>query len=151
MTVSVTPDNLQANLGLEVTFGGRLNFRGKDFARQEWELVDIPLPYSWSIPRILFFGPKAKVIAGYELEEIAGRATVSTGVTATIPADSLAKVEIFGNRALDIHGWVPNFTTQPLTIEAEVTASGSLYAGLGVAVALEILGMFSSTADTHYR
>lgn len=143
-TLSVTPSAIQANLGLEISFGGSYNFTGQDFARQEFELIDIPLPSSWSIPQILHFGPKAKVIAGYELEAISGRATVSTGISASISDDSLAKVEIFGNRNLDIHGWVPTFAVQPLTVEAEITASGSLYAGIAVAIALEILGQYST-------
>lgn len=155
LTVSVTPDNIQTNLGLEVSFGGSYNFSGKSDARREFELLEIPLPSSWSIPGILHFGPKAKVIAGYKLESICGRATVSTDITATIPSDPIAKVEISGNKKLDIHGWMPIFQTQPLTIEAEITIEAELYAGIAVAVSLEILGKFSVVCScillTHYR
>ncbi|KAF2748758.1 hypothetical protein M011DRAFT_457470 [Sporormia fimetaria CBS 119925] len=151
LSMTVTPEAIQANLGFEVTFGGRYNFRGKDFARQEIEVIDIPLPYSWSIPGILFFGPKLKVIAGYELEEISGRATVSTGVSATIPDSSLAKAELFGNPGVEVNGWIPVFSAQPIEIEAEIVASGSLYAGLGVSVAVEILDDTSVNLDLNLK
>lgn len=135
--VSATPVGLQAALNLEVAFEGIYKFTNN---KEEFDLLTIPLPYGWTIPGVLTFGPNAKVIAGYSLDSIQGSATVTTGVAAKIPDDSLAKVDLFGKKKLDVHGWIPTFETKPLEIQAEITAGASLYTKLAVAVSIEVLG-----------
>ncbi|KAF1810764.1 hypothetical protein P152DRAFT_515569 [Eremomyces bilateralis CBS 781.70] len=135
--ISATPRGLQAALNLEIAFEGLYKF-GKD-AKEEFELLTIPLPSGWRIPGVLTFGPNAKVLAGYELESVAGSATVTTGIAAKIPDDSLAKVDLFGKKKLDVHGWIPTFEIQPLQLQAELTATGSLWTKVAVAVSLEVL------------
>lgn len=126
-------------MNLEVAFSGLYKF-GND-AAGEFDVVTIPLPAGWRIPGILTFGPNAKVVAGYQLDKIEGAATLSTGVTAKIPEDSIAKVDLFAQQKLDVHGWVPTFETKPLELQAEISASGFFYTKVAVAVSLEVLGM----------
>ena len=140
--ISADPNGIRADLNLEVTLAGTYNFKGKDFAKSEWTLINIPLPYSIRIPRVFQFGPHADVIAGYELGAIEGEATIGAGVAAIIPDDSFAKVDIFGQRKLDVRGWIPKVEKKPLTFDAQISASGSFYTKLAVAASIEVFGEF---------
>jgi hypothetical protein len=91
------------------------------------------------IPCILTLGHNAKVTAGFALELISGQVTLSSGITARILAGSIAKLELFTQSKFDVHGWNPEFETQPLEIAADITASGELYTNLAVAVSPEVL------------
>ncbi|KAF2686047.1 hypothetical protein K458DRAFT_402587 [Lentithecium fluviatile CBS 122367] len=134
--ISATPNQLQAALNLQIGFDGVIKLKD---AKDEFDLLTIPLPAGWRIPGVLTFGPNAKIKAGYSLDKIAGSATITTGVAAVIPDDSLARVDLFGKKSLDIHGWIPTFETQPLQLQAELSATGSLYTKVAVAVSLEVL------------
>jgi hypothetical protein len=136
--ISAIPNNISASLNMEVSFGGSYDFDDK--AKKEFDLLTIPLPAGWTIPGVLTFGPNAKVSAGFALESISGQATISSGITARIPEDSIAKVDLFAQKKVDVHGWIPEFETKPLEIAAEITASGEVYTKLAVAVSLEVLG-----------
>jgi hypothetical protein len=122
LVVQATPNGLRADLNLELSFAGVYNFRGKDFAKKEWTLIQIPLPYSIRIPGIFTFGPHADVIAGYELKSIEGEATIGTGVAAIIPDDSIAKVDVFGKSKVDVCGWVPRVETKPLEFNGDISS-----------------------------
>lgn len=142
--ISATPNNLGAALNLEATLSGFYNFAGKDWASQEFELTTIPLPSGWRIPGILSFGPNAKLLGGYELTSIAGHATVTAGVSASITDDSIAKVDIFSDDKVDVHGWIPTFDVQPPKLtEGGITVKGKVWGKLAVAVSLEVLGKLS--------
>jgi hypothetical protein len=140
LLVQAVPNGIRADLNLELAFAGMYNFRGKDFAKREWTLVQIPLPYGIRIPGIFTFGPHADVKAGYELEKIEGEATIGTGVAAVIPDDSIAKVDVFGEDTVEVRGWVPEFETKPLEFDGEISAGGKLYTKLAVAVSIEVFG-----------
>jgi hypothetical protein len=107
-------------------------------------LLTIPLPSGFSIPGLLTFGPNVDINAGLSLDSLEGEATISTGITATIPDSSVAKVDLLGKKAVDISGWVPQFTTDPIVVEAEIDAEVELYTELAVAVSLLVLGKIFS-------
>jgi hypothetical protein len=147
--ISATPKGIEANLNMEVSFGGAYNFG--DSAKKEFDLLTIPLPAGWTIPGVLTFGPNAKIAAGFALESISGQATLSSGITARIPEDSIAKVDLFAQKKIDVHGWVPEFETKPLEIAAEITASGEVYTKLAVAVSLEVLEENGVNVDVNLK
>ncbi|KAH7397150.1 hypothetical protein BKA66DRAFT_566287 [Pyrenochaeta sp. MPI-SDFR-AT-0127] len=151
LLVSATPNGIRADLNLEVAFSGNYNFKGKDFAKRDFTLIQIPLPYGIRIPGVFTFGPHADVIAGYELKSIEGEATIGTGVSAVIPDDSIAKVDVFGNKKVDVRGWIPTFETKPLTIEAQISASGTLYTKLAVAASIEVFDETGITIDVNLQ
>jgi hypothetical protein len=141
LMLSARPIGLGAALNLEATLQGFYDFSGKDWASQEFELFSIPLPSGWRIPGVLTFGPNAKLLAGYELTSIAGHATVTAGISATIPDSSIAKLDLISEEKVQVDGWLPTFDFQPPTLtEGGVTAKGKVWGKLAVAVSLEIFG-----------
>ncbi|GAB1320981.1 hypothetical protein MFIFM68171_11191 [Madurella fahalii] len=139
LMISATPNNLGASLNLEAKLSGFYDFTGKDWASQEFELTTIPLPSGWRIPGILTFGPNGKLLAGYELTSIAGHATVTAGASASITDDSIAKVDIFSDDKVEIHGWIPTFEVQPPKLtEGGITVKGKDEDGISADVYVQI-------------
>jgi hypothetical protein len=93
---------------------------------------------------VLTFGLNVDINAGLSMDRLEGEATITTGITATIPDSPVTKIDLLGQKAVDISGWIPQFTTDPITIEAEVDAEVELYTELAVAVSLLVLGMIYS-------
>lgn len=152
LVLSATPRSLQASLILEATLKGKFNFKDTEWANGEIDLWTIPLPYSFRIPEVLTFGPTAKLFAGYSLDSIEGHATVTAGMSASIPDDSIAKVDVFAKDKVDIHGWTPQFEVQPPKFEsAGITAKGSIYGKLAVAVSLEIMDETGVNTDVYLK
>lgn len=147
--ISATPNDISANLNLNISFAGQYRFG--DEGKKEFDIITIPLPAGWTIPGVLTFGPNAKVSGGFALESIAGQATIGSGITATIPDDSIAMVDLFAKKKLDVHGWIPEFETKPLEIQAEITASGEVYTKLEVAVTLEVLDEDGVNVDVNLK
>ena len=144
LMLSATPKGLGAALNLEATLKGFYNFAGKDWASQEFDLFTIPLPSGWRIPGVLTFGPNAKLLAGYELTSIAGQATITAGVSAAIPDNSIAKLDLIAEEKVEVRGWLPTFDFQPPTLtEGGIEAKGKVWGKLAVAVSLEIFGTFT--------
>ena len=151
LVVSATPDQLSANLALEATFKGKFSFKNTDWAKGEEELFVIPLPYSFVIPKVLTFGPTAKLLGGWELNSIEGHATVTAGISAGIPSNSLARVDII-TKDVDVRGWTPQFEVQPpKLVSAGITAKGSVYGKLAVAVSLEIMDEAGINTDIYLK
>ncbi|KAK0616148.1 hypothetical protein B0T14DRAFT_497460 [Immersiella caudata] len=151
LVLSATPDDLSANLALEATFKGKFSFKNTDWARGEEELFVIPLPYSFVIPKVLTFGPTAKLIGGWELNSIEGHATVTTGISAAIPPESLAKVDVIA-KDVEVRGWGPEFEVQPPKLEsAGITAKGSVYGKLAVALSLEVMDEAGINTDVYLK
>ncbi len=103
-------------------------------------LLTLPLPSGFSIPGLLIFGPNVDINAGLSLDSLEGEATITAGITSKIPDSSVAKVDLRAKQKLDISGWPPRFTTDPITIRAEIDAEVELYAEIAVAVSLLALG-----------
>lgn len=146
LMISATPRGLGAALNLEATMEGFYNFAGKDWASQEFELFTIPLPSGWRIPGVLTFGPNAKLLAGYELVSIAGKATMTAGISASIPDDAVAKLDIIAKDPVEVSGWTPEFDFHPPELtEGSITAKGRVWGKLAVAVSLEVFGTLGSS------
>ena len=60
-----------------------------------------------------------------------------------VPDDSVARVDLLAKKKVDIHGWIPTLETKPLSIEAQISAKGSLFTGIAVAASIEIFGGFT--------
>ena len=86
------------------------------------------------------FGPNIQINAGYSLDYISGEATVTTGISARIPDNSVAEVDLASKKPVQISGWVPEISTQPVVIQAQVDAQVELFTEIAVAVTLEVLG-----------
>ena len=151
LVVSATPNELSANLALEATFKGKFSFKNTEWAKGEVELFVIPLPYSFVIPKVLTFGPTAKLMAGWELNSISGHATVTAGMSAEIPPDSIAKVDVIA-KDVEVSGWKPEFKIQTPKLEsAGITAKGSLYGKLAVALSLEVMDEAGINTDVYLK
>ncbi|KAF9886762.1 hypothetical protein FE257_011139 [Aspergillus nanangensis] len=137
--VSATPHGISAHLGISLDFHGEVDFDSMPAPGDEFTLVELPLPSGWRVPGVLQFGPNVKINAGYTIERIIGDAHVSTGITASIPDDSVAKVDLSAEKAVDIHGWIPEIETDPLEISVQIDATAHLYTEVAVAASIEIL------------
>ena len=152
LMISARPLQLGAALNLEASLSGFYNFAGKDWASNEFELFNIPLPSGWRIPGVLTFGPNAKLLAGYELTSIAGQATITAGISADIPDSSIAKLDLISAEKVEIQGWLPTFNFQPPTLtKGGITAKGKIWGKLAVAVSLEIFDEDGITADVYVK
>jgi len=152
LMLSARPLQLGAALNLEASLSGFYNFAGKDWASDEFELFSIPLPSGWRIPGVLTFGPNAKLLAGYELTSIAGQATVTAGISASIPDSSIAKLDLISAERVEVSGWLPTFNFQPPTLtQGGITAKGKVWGKLAVAVSLEIFDEDGITADVYVK
>lgn len=135
-TVSATPHGIAAALNLKVKVGGTLPMGGFS---QTINLATLDLG-GFSIPGILTLGPTFNIDAGFGLSSLTGSATFSTGISASIPDDSVAEVDLTGNKASDISGWTPAFVTQPLTVDAQIAVGMDVYTKLSIAASLLVLG-----------
>lgn len=139
--ISARPSNVGVNFGLEVLFEGHLNFKrnGLNPAADKFELVQLPLPSGWRIPGILTFGPNIQINAGYQIDYIGGSASLTTGVSATIPDTAIAKVDLAAEAPLEVSGWLPEVDVQPLEVQAQINAEARVFTEVAVAVTLEVL------------
>ena len=133
-SVSAVPKSVSANLALKLSAKGSL---GKTWTQQATFLT-VAVP-GFSIPQVLTVGPNVRFDGGMTVSKITGSAEISSGLTATVPDSSTASVD-FVSKAVDVKGWVPTFSVQPVTFGAQVDAEVSLYLQVAVALSLNCLG-----------
>jgi hypothetical protein len=138
--VSATPHGIAAHLGLSLTFHGEVDFDTLPAPGDEFTLLELPLPSGWRVPGVLQFGPNVKINAGYTIERIVGDARVSTGITASVPDDSVAKVDLASKNPVEISGWIPEIETDPLEVSVQIDATAHVYTEVAVAASIEVLG-----------
>ncbi|KAL4879335.1 hypothetical protein BJY04DRAFT_229120 [Aspergillus karnatakaensis] len=136
--ISITPQGVQAHLGLSLEFEGELDYRQFTRPSQELEILNIPVS-GWNIPGIFEFGPRILLNAGYAIDYIGGRASVSTGITARIPDSATAKLDLLAEDQLEVSGWAPVVETDPLEIQAMIDAQARLYTEIALSVSLTVL------------
>ncbi|KAL5339944.1 hypothetical protein BJX70DRAFT_397184 [Aspergillus crustosus] len=136
--ISVTPQGVQAHVGLSLEFEGELDFRKFTRPSQELEILEIPVS-GWNIPGIFEFGPRILLNAGYVIDYVGGSASVSTGITARIPDSATAKLDLLSEDKLEISGWAPIIETDPLEIQAMIDAQARLYTEIALSVSLTVL------------
>lgn len=142
--ISATPHGIAANLALSLVFNGQIDFTGLPTQpTEEFTLVTLPLPSGWTVPGILTFGPNIQINAGYTINYIEGSATASAGISASIPDDSQAVVDLASKKPVTISGWIPQIQTQPLTVVAQLEAQAQVFTEIAVAVSLIVLGEYS--------
>lgn len=139
--ISARPIGVGVNFGLEVLFEGHLNFKrnGLNPAADKFKLLQLPLPSGWRIPKVLTFGPNIQINAGYQIDYIGGSASLTTGLSATIPDTSIAKVDLQSESPLEVSGWIPKVEVQPLEVQAQIDVEAKVYTEIAVAVTLEVL------------
>ncbi|KAL4898655.1 hypothetical protein BDV59DRAFT_206929 [Aspergillus ambiguus] len=137
--ISITPQGVQAHVGLSLEFVGQLDWRG-GLASPSEELTLLEIPVSgWNIPGIFEFGPRIQLNAGYVIDYIGGEASVSTGITASIPDTAIAKLDLLSEDSVQISGWTPEISTDPLEIVAQIDAEARLYTEIALSVSLTVL------------
>ncbi|KAF2677022.1 hypothetical protein K458DRAFT_396285 [Lentithecium fluviatile CBS 122367] len=96
LDASLTLESVHAALSLKFLFSGRykLGMYGLPDLKKTFDIVHIPLPYSWKIDGIVKFGPKAKIQRGFEVDSIEGNAKLTAGCTATVPDDSVQPINL---------------------------------------------------------
>ncbi|PKY02708.1 hypothetical protein P168DRAFT_239504 [Aspergillus campestris IBT 28561] len=139
LEVSATPHGVSAHVGVSLDFHGDVDFEGLPAPGDEFTLLELPLPSGWRVPGVLTFGPNVKINAGYTVERIIGDAHVSTGITASIPDDSVAKVDLASKKKVDISGWKPKIEADPLEVSVQIDATAHLYTEVAVAASIEVL------------
>ncbi|KAL4925696.1 uncharacterized protein BDV17DRAFT_300217 [Aspergillus undulatus] len=136
--ITVTPQGVQAHVGLSLEFEGELDYRQFVKPSQDFEVLEIPVS-GWNIPGIFEFGPRILLNAGYVIDYIGGNASVSTGITARIPDSSIAKLDMLAEDQLQTFGWAPVIETDPLGIQAMIDAQARLYTEIALSVSLTVL------------
>jgi hypothetical protein len=143
LQLSATPHNIAANLNLTFDLSGMLNLDISDPLEINKKLLTIPFPGGgFSIPDLITFGPNAQVSAGMALDSLEGQASIGFGVHAAIPNTAVAVIDLHSKQKVNIGGWEPVITTEPLHIEAEIDAEIELYTEIAVAVSLLFLVSF---------
>lgn len=127
--LGLTPEGVHAVLNLELLFSGRyeLGMYGLPDMKEVFPSPDIPLLYSWKIDGIIELGPKIRLQTGFELESIKGKARLTTGLTATVPDDSIARLSFRSDDVFQVNGWTPTFEVQPVDLDAQISAVVQLY------------------------
>jgi len=144
-SVTVKPKGIQAAINLGIELKADADLRTFNPFQKQWNLATIPIPDAgFKIPGILTIGPNVQINAGFLLNNIHGKALISTGVTATIPDDSVASIDLLAKKSVDVHGWKPAFKWDPLSTHAEINATAEFYVEAATAVSLLILGEFPS-------
>jgi hypothetical protein len=138
--ITATPFGIEADLNLDLEFEGEVDFGGLIPLQEDFTLLTLPIPSGWTIPHLLTFGPNVQIKAGIAVDYIEGSASLTTGISAKIPDDSIAKVDLTSKKPLTISGWIPTVETQPLHVEAQLNAGVELYTEVAVAVSLIVLG-----------
>ena len=137
LQLSATPHNVAANLNLTLELDGELNMEQTEPYQVNEKILTIPLPGAgFTIPDLITFGPNAQVSAGFALDSLEAGASIEFGVHASIPNTAVAVVDLHSKQTVDIHGWEPVITTQPLEVHAEIEAQVELYTELSIAVNL---------------
>jgi len=141
VAVSATPRGVRADVNLDIILSGAYHFLGtEEFATNSWELIRIPLPAGWVIPRLITVGPTAGVNVGYSLESIEGEAKLSTGMSAIIPEGSSAEINLYSTPRFSHSGWIPEFEFKPVRVEAEVTAKAKIWIEIVTSASLLVFG-----------
>jgi hypothetical protein len=130
--VEATPSNVGAEFNPTFTVSGELSSEWK----KSWEIVKVPLS-TFSIPLVFSVGPELRLSAGFELSAVQGSATVKTGISAKIPDSASAKVDFHGSDT-HVDGWKPVITTKPITLEAQVQGTLTIYTAVGVDIGMTI-------------
>ncbi|PGH09671.1 hypothetical protein AJ79_05637 [Helicocarpus griseus UAMH5409] len=136
--LSVKPEGVAANVGLELLFDAHLDFRRTSKPSQEINLLEIPIS-GWNIPGLFEFGPRIQLNAGYEIDYISGTASATAGITARIPDSAIAKLDLLSEDSVEVSGWAPVIETQPLQVQAQVDAEVSVYTEIALSVSLTVL------------
>ena len=139
LEVSAKPQGVEAHVGVGLDFEGEVDFKKMKKPQDEFTLLELPLPSGWRVPGLLTFGPNVKINAGYSIEKIIGTAHVGTGITASIPDKSIAKVDLASKKKVDISGWKPKIEADPLDASVQIHAEAELYTEIAVAASIEVL------------
>jgi hypothetical protein len=101
------------------------------------QFVTIPLG-GFAIPNIITLGPELSLGAGVSLNGLTGKGTISVPITATIPDDSVANMNLAGSKSATFSGWEPQISQGPLDISAAVSCSAAVFGRAEIGVALEL-------------
>ncbi|KAM0417086.1 hypothetical protein ACHAPT_012924 [Fusarium lateritium] len=152
LDLSVLPRDIHVDLNLEVLLSGYYNGEddgpslGKDF-----DLLDIPLPASWTVPGILALGPYAKLQAGFALKYFEGNGRLATGISAKVPDDSSFRIHFLADELVTAKGWKPDFEVKPLEAEVEGNAALNFYLGISPSIDLVLFNQRGLVAGFPFK
>lgn len=106
-----------------------------------FDLAVLPAPFT-SIPGIIQIGPKATIRAGFALDGIQGSATVKSGVSGKISGSAAAKMDFQDIKNVKFDKWNPEFTTKPLSVDAQLQGSLSIFSEIGIEMGLNVFTKF---------
>jgi hypothetical protein len=135
-SISAIPHGISVGFDLEFEVSGSLPFGGWNKA---WDLGAIGIP-GFTIDEVLKVGPNINVAAGFNLSAWQGSATLTSGISASIPDQSLAEVDMFAKKAVQIYGWQPAFQAKPLDIGVAIGLGLELFIQTSVELSLDCLG-----------
>jgi hypothetical protein len=141
-SVTVKPKGVQAAINIGIELDADFNLIGFDPIQKQWTVATIPIPDAgFTIEGVLTIGPNVQINAGFALHSVHGKALISTGVTATVPDDSIASVDLKAKKSVNVHGWKPDIKFDPLSTHAELNATVEFYVEAATAVSLLFLGI----------
>ena len=133
-TLTATPSGVEVDLNLGLSVSGTLGAGWSDIIT----IADIPM-LGFDIEHVIEFGPQLLLQAGFQLSGIQGNANISSGIKATIPDDSSAKID-FIEKSYDVEGWKPAVTHDPITVDAEIGGTLEVFVQLGLNIGVNIFG-----------
>ncbi|KAH6889604.1 hypothetical protein B0T10DRAFT_561197 [Thelonectria olida] len=153
--LSVIPRDVHADVNLEFVLSGSYDSGnlppgapgfGKDF-----DIVEIPLPASWTVPGILELGPYANLKGGAELDSLDGHAKFTTGFSVKVPDDSDIVVNFISQDVITHKGWKPTFEPHPPTFEAQISATINLFLSLTPSLDLVVFGQRGVSVEFPFK
>ncbi|CAM1511372.1 Fc.00g088850.m01.CDS01 [Cosmosporella sp. VM-42] len=152
LDLSIVPRDIHVDLNLEVLLSGYYDAEnGEADLGKDFDLLDIPLPSSWTVPGILALGPYAKLQAGFALKYFEGNARFATGVSLRVPDDSEFRIDFLADELVTTSGWKPDFEVKPLEVEAEVNAVLDFYLGISPSIDLVLFNQRGLVAGFPFK
>ncbi|ORY05080.1 hypothetical protein BCR34DRAFT_49730 [Clohesyomyces aquaticus] len=129
ISVSMVPQDIKASMNVKVVGRGKIPVQ----ITYAPHLTTIPLgPLGFSIPNIITLGAVATADFGLGLANWKGDATVELGASASLPADSLMKVDLVNQKKFESKGWEPKLTVEKPTISGKCSFDISTFIQYGI-------------------
>ncbi|KAF2803267.1 uncharacterized protein BDZ99DRAFT_399767 [Mytilinidion resinicola] len=134
-SMTVQPESVSAIAAIKLVGAGAIT---GDLSKT-WDIVKIPID-GISIPEILDLGPFLTVSVGVQLGPLTISAGISSGATATLDDAAILEVDLLDPSSNQFSGWMPNVESLPVTVDARVTGTVSIFAQPSLQLRADALG-----------
>lgn len=124
VSLTVTPRGLRADMGVEVHAKTGTNPFTISYSKA---VVEIPLPYSISLPKIGTIGFVLKEKVGISTKGNQAEADFEFGMGASVSDDAMLRVDLANSDNDEFSGWTPDFESKPFSITGDIKSDFTIY------------------------